>query len=285
MATTYLRLAPETSILIVDNGKTVGGVWSKERIYPNLYTQIGHGLFEYSSYPMKAEGLSPDRYISGETVHGYLNDYSRDHDLTRRIRLNVQIEKVEPLSDAPNSGWELHVAGKDATLRCDKLIVATGVSSAPYVPPIPKAKFQAPIIHSSQIGESIDKLTAPDVKRVVILGAAKSAYDTTYMLLLKGKRVEWVIRNNGAGPLAIMPPRLFGYLNTVDIMATRFLASFSPAILNTKGIWYRVLQRSKFGLQFTKFFWRNLTRVAEAHAGYSSNSNMGKLRPIPEGYG
>lgn len=44
----------------------MGGVWSKEKVYPDLYAQIAHPLFEYSSYPMPAEGLSPDGFISGK---------------------------------------------------------------------------------------------------------------------------------------------------------------------------------------------------------------------------
>lgn len=35
-------------------------------MYPDLYAQIAHPLFEYSSYRMPAEGLSPDGFISGE---------------------------------------------------------------------------------------------------------------------------------------------------------------------------------------------------------------------------
>lgn len=66
-AQTYLRLAPETSVRILDGSRTIGGVWSKEKVYPDLYAQIAHPLFEYSSYRMPAEGLSPDGFISGKT--------------------------------------------------------------------------------------------------------------------------------------------------------------------------------------------------------------------------
>lgn len=40
-------------------------------MYPDLYAQIAHPLFEYSSYPMPAEGLSPDGFISGEFVSAH----------------------------------------------------------------------------------------------------------------------------------------------------------------------------------------------------------------------
>lgn len=82
-----------------------------------------------------------------------------------------------------------------------------------------------------------------------------------------------------------MPPRILGLLNTVDVMAMRALASFSPAILNTSGIWYNLLQRTAVGRPVTKAFWRTLTAVAEYQAGYYKSAIAEKLRPIPEGYG
>ena len=104
-------------------------------------------------------------------------------------------------------------------------------------------------------------------------------------LLKAGRSVDWIISEEGAGPLAIMPPRLFGVLNTVDVMATRALAAFSPAICNTRGLWYRFLHLTGVGRAITRFFWRNVNRAAEHHAGYPKNANAVKLRPEPHGYG
>ncbi|KAH8698988.1 putative monooxygenase [Talaromyces proteolyticus] len=280
-AATYLQLAPDVNLVIVDNSASIGGVWSKEKIYPNLFAQVGHGLFEYSFYRMKKEGLTPDRYISGQTIHDYLNGFARDYDLVRRIRLNVQVTKLDHLD---GSGWRLYCHdGK--TIRGDKVIYASGVSSDPYTPTIPNKNFTKPVIHSSQIPSSLEALQGPETRRATVVGAAKSSYDTVFLLLEAGKSVDWIIREEGAGPLAIMPPRLLGVLNTVDVMATRALAAFSPAICNTHGLWYQFLHRTRVGRAMTKFFWRNVTRAAEHHAGYSKNANAAKLRPEPHGYG
>lgn len=227
-ATTYLRLAPHSKLLILDNGRSIGGVWSKERIYPNLFAQVGHGLFEYSFYPMKKEGLTPDRYISGNTIHGYLNDFAKDHDLVRRTRLNTTVTNIEKADDGM---WRLDIKNADG-IKTEKLIVASGVSSDPYTPSWPKENFNPPIIHSAQVGTSLETLQSPATERVVVLGAAKSAYDTVFLLLKAGKKVDWIIREDGSGPLAIMPPRILGIFNTVDVMATRALASFSPGTLS-----------------------------------------------------
>ncbi|KAL9634718.1 MAG: hypothetical protein Q9164_003924, partial [Protoblastenia rupestris] len=277
----YQRLVPSANLLIVDNGNSVGGVWSKEKIYPNLFAQVGHGLFEYSFYPMKKENLTPDRYIGGETINRYLNDFARDYDLVRRIRLRTHITKVEHLDQ---DGWRLIIDGAPA-IRADRVVYATGVSSDMYVPQIPKDNFHKPVIHSGQIGTSLESLQGPDTQRATVVGAAKSSYDTVFLLIKSGKKVDWIIREDGSGPLAIMPPRLMGVLNTVDVMATRALASFSPAILNTRGVWYKCLHKTRVGRFMVKAFWRTVAGMAESHAGYHRNVNAAKLRPIPHGYG
>ena len=121
-------------------------------------------------------------------------------------------------------------------------------------------------MHSAELGQQLGYLYSPAVKRILMLGAAKSSYDAVFLLLKAGKRVEWTIREDGSGPLAIMLPRyisisflanmtksantwprLFGFLNTVDVMATRACAAFSPAILNAHGVWYQMLQKTKLG--------------------------------------
>lgn len=276
-----MRLAPDTDLVIVDSAASIGGVWSKERIYPNLFAQVGHGLFEYSFYPMKKEGLTPDRYISGQTIHNYLNNFAKDYNLIGRIRLGVHVTKVEHLN---GEGWRLLIHDGPA-IRGDKIIYASGVSSDPYVPCIPMANFVKPVIHSHQIQSSLEALEGPSTQRATVVGAAKSSYDTVFLLLKAGKKVDWIIREEGAGPLAIMPPRLLGLLNTVDVMATRAMAAFSPAICNTRGVWYHFLHKTRIGRALTKVFWRNVTRAAEHHAGYSKNANAAKLRPEPYGYG
>ncbi len=280
-----MRLAPETKLLILDDGKSIGGVWNDEHIYPNLFAQVGHGLFEYSSFPMEKKGLTPDRYISGNTINEYLTAFAEKNGIVSRIRLQTKVKSIKKVGNKATM-WRLMVEGEqEYVLETTKVIVASGASSGPYVPDFPRSRFTKPIIHSSQIGRSLSEIGSPAVQRVVILGAAKSAYDTVFLMLKQGKKVDWVIREDGSGPLAIMPPRLFKVFNTIDVMSTRLFACFSPAILQTKGFWYHFLQRSWVGRKFTTLVWRIVTILAERHADYSRNENVGKLRPVPKNFG
>ena len=273
-----MQLAPDTKLIILDDGKSIGGVWSKEKIYPNLYAQVGYGMFEYSFCPMKEENVTKDRYISGENVHNYLRGFARDNDLIRRTRLETRVDLVEKL---PSGDWRLNIE-QGAPIVCQKLIYASGPTSSPVIPQWPRRDFTKPIIHSSETGTSTEELHG--ISRATVIGAAKSSYDTVYLLLAAGKKVDWVIREDGSGPLAITPPRYFGF-NAVDFCSTRAAASFSPSIMNTTGLWYTFFQRTLIGMFLTMLYWRVATWLGELHAGYARSENASKLRPIPEGYG
>ena len=285
-AKTYLELDPGASLVLLDDQASIGGVWCAEKLYPSLYAQIKHGLFEYSFYPMRKEGITPDGYISGDTIHRYLNDFARDYDLVRRTRLRTKVVRVERLpgsgGDANASGWRLELEGKPA-LECAKLIYASGATSHPVMPSWPTSNFRSPIIHSSDMGMHLDALEK--VHSVTVVGAAKSAYDTVFYLLSTGKRVEWIIREDGSGPLAIMPPTILGLVNTMDAVGTRFVAMMGSSIMNTKGRAYRFVQKTRLGRLVARGFWKTLTAIAGAHAGYSKSTNAQKLRPLPHGNG
>ncbi|CZT51336.1 uncharacterized protein RSE6_12466 [Rhynchosporium secalis] len=280
-ARTYLELSPTAHLLIVDDGLTIGGSWSKEKIYPNLYAQISHPLFEYSFYPMKKEGISGDGYIPGWTVQDYLVSFARDHDLTRRTRLQTNVVKVEKIAEC--EGWSLETSsGPDIT--CAKLIYATGPTSSAIVPSWPQDNFVKPIVHSQHVGRHLEFIEKT-VTRATVIGGAKSSFDTVFLLLKAGKKVDWIMRDSASGPLSISAPTFLGLWNTVNHVSTRMAASFSPSIMNTSGFWYSFLQKSLPGRVLTRAYWRTATYLSAHHAGYSQSEEAEKLRPKPDGYG
>lgn len=40
------------------------------------------------------------------------------------------------------------------------------------------------------------------IKTATMVGGAKSSFDAVHLLLKQGKKVHWIIREDGAGPLA-----------------------------------------------------------------------------------
>ncbi|KAK0616596.1 putative monooxygenase [Immersiella caudata] len=282
-AKTYLEFVPTANLVLLDEQESIGGVWSNEKIYPNLYAQIKYGQFEYSFYPMRKEGITDDGYISGETINRYLQDFAADHGLTKRTRLRTKVVKVERLPDG--AGWRLEIQG-NPPIECTKLIYASGATSHPVIPSYPRDPgFDAPVIHSSETGTRLLSIL-DKIETVTVVGAAKSAYDTVFLLLKAGKQVNWIIRKEGSGPLALMPPTIFGLVNTMDAVATRMVGALGSSIMQrTRGPLFQFLHHTIVGQAVTRTFWGALNSIAELHAGYSKSTNAMKLRPLPYGNG
>lgn len=267
------------NLLIIDTDSTVGGVWSEKRLYPNLVAQVNLGLFNYIDTPMPAEGVNSKRQVTGRMIHDYLQKYAEDHDLIRRIRFNTHVNKVE----RGRRGWRLHFKDCEDILDTEKLMVATGVTSIPNMPEYVAEDVQVPVVHSRDLGESFSDLQQGKYQHVMVVGAAKSAYDAVYLLLSMGKKVTWVIRPGGAGPLAILPSELLGFWTSIGVASTRLMTGLSPSILNTQGLVYSVFQKNPIGRWLTGTFWDVVAYLSDLHAGYDKNDHVAGLRPEIDG--
>lgn len=280
-ARTYLRLCPNANLLVIDSDSTVGGVWSEDRLYPNLVAQVNLGLFNYTDKPMPADGVTKDRQVTGHMIHNYLQRYAEDHDLLRYIRFNTFVNRAERIS----GGWRLHFRNSSEIVETAKLMVASGVTSIPNMPSLDNSDVSVPVIHSMNLGASFEDIKRPEIKEVVVVGAAKSAYDAVYLLLTMGKKVTWVIRPGGAGPLAILPSKLLGFWTSIGVASTRLMTGLSPSIFNTNGLLYSIFQKSPTGRWVTARFWDTVALLSDLHAGYYKGDHVSKLRPEIDGKG
>ncbi|CAJ2503147.1 Uu.00g105410.m01.CDS01 [Anthostomella pinea] len=274
-ARTYIRLRPSTNLLIVDSDSTVGGVWSKDRLYPNLVAQVRLGLFNYSDTQMQPKDGNPkDPMVTGDMIHNYLHKYAQDHDLLRRIRFNTTVLNAQQHS----GGWRLSLVDSEV-IETEKLLVATGVTSIPHTPDLDTTTSSPPIVHSRDLGACYEAITDDSVREVVVVGAAKSAYDAVYLLLKRGKKVSWAIRREGGGPLCVLPFRVLNVLNSIAFASTRLMTHLSPCILNTHGPAYRLLQKTRLGRWCVGKFWDFLDYTSSVHAGYGDGDQVAMLKP------
>ncbi|TAQ86979.1 hypothetical protein B7494_g4682 [Chlorociboria aeruginascens] len=279
-ARTYLRLQPNVNLVIIDSDTSVGGVWSEDRLYPNLVAQVNLGLFNYTDTPMPAAGVTSKRQVTGRMIHNYLQKYAEDHDLLKRVRFSTFVEKAERCS----RGWRLHFRDSIETIETEKLMVATGVTSIANMPEYVPVDVSIPVIHSKDLGASFDYLKDNNaIQRVIVVGAAKSAYDAVYLLISMGKKVTWIIRPDGAGPLAILPSELLGFWSSIGVASTRMMTNLSPSIFNTKGTLYNFFQKSTVGRWMTGKFWDVVAALSDSHAGYNAGDHVAALRPEVDG--
>ncbi|KAI1272461.1 hypothetical protein F5Y07DRAFT_412632 [Xylaria sp. FL0933] len=275
-ARTYLRLRPSAKLIVIDSDSTVGGVWSKDRLYPNLVAQVRHGLFNYSDTPMPRNGGNPkDPKVTGDMIHDYLQKYAEDHDLLSHIRFNTFVTDAKKFQ----GGWRLSLKGTDEIIETEKLLVATGVTSIPNLPNLDFSASTLPIIHSRDLGTHYQEIGDEEIKEVVVVGAAKSAYDAVYLLLKMGKKVTWAIRREGAGPLAILPYKVLNFINAIAFASTRLMSHLSPSILNTKGSLYKLFHQTRPGRWCVNRFWDFLDLNSAIHAGYGKGDHVAELKP------
>src|SRR5690606_1686882 len=122
-------------VTVFEKAPDVGGVWSATRRYPGLCTQNNKGTYYLSDLPMPAD--YPE-WPSGEQVQRYLADYASRFGLDEKIHLNTEVQSAEPRAEG---GWTLSVmnthTGERTEHTCDKLVVANGIFSQPFIPSYP----------------------------------------------------------------------------------------------------------------------------------------------------
>jgi cation diffusion facilitator CzcD-associated flavoprotein CzcO len=158
------------------------------------------GTYEFSDFPMDPEiyDLKPGQHIPGPTMHKYLTNYAERFDLVKRIRFETKVESAE---HKEGGGWLLRLTAgfKDENalggdeIYTKKLVLATGLTSDPFLPKIAGSEiFDAPLFHSKEFLDYEDTLQT--AKTVTVFGGTKSAWDAVYAYASKGVKVDWVIR-------------------------------------------------------------------------------------------
>lgn len=229
------------ALLIVDSASCLGGTWATDRLYPNLLSQNSYGLYEFSDLPL-ASVVPPDpedadnQFIAGWKINRYLHVWCEKWDLLKYIRFNWMVSKISRL---PTREWKVQIttnASSQIVLVCDKLILATGLTSEPFSPDIPRADGSAdiPRVHAKDVGtycrenlgyqpipsekepiRSDD--SGPTLRRVAIQGGAKSSFDFVHLFASLHRNnpclrehqtpieVHWIIRQQGSGASWMAP--------------------------------------------------------------------------------
>ncbi|KAK6527477.1 hypothetical protein TWF694_004465 [Orbilia ellipsospora] len=208
-ARAYLEIQPSIKLVVVESLGSVGGVWSKERIYPGLNVQTAPEYFELPEFRYKEMDPPPEyngkEFITGPSYSRYIEAWTERVGLNKYIRLNTTIRQITRHEDGVK--WRCHIAN-DSKLVAEKLIVANGITSLPKYPDFDGSKFNKPAIHHRFFGERRTEWDNESVKNVTVYGGGKGAMDNIVALVKAGKKVKWVIRKEGRGPVWIMDSRL-----------------------------------------------------------------------------
>lgn len=295
-AKTYLQLEPSVSLLIVDENRSIGGVWAKEKLYPGLRANNLLGTYEYPDFPMhEGFGVKKGEHIPGEVIHEYFRQYADKFDLTRRILLETRVRTAEKVGE----GWRLvleHVGGvgKDngrqeggRVITCDKLMVATGLTNSPAPIDLMGSKnFQKPLVGYGDWAQREKELLGDEsIQHATVLGGGKAAYDCVYLLASSGRRVTWVVRGSGHGPTYMAPAHIYVgpfYCRLELLTSLRLFTWLSPCVWgDADGFGYlrSLLHGTKAGRWFIDKFWNKLGAETIEQAGLNKHEKLKTLQP------
>ncbi|KAJ9637881.1 hypothetical protein H2199_007376 [Coniosporium tulheliwenetii] len=286
-AKTYVELHPTANVIVLEGATTLGGVWAEHRLYPGLKSNNLLGTYEYSDFPEANLDVKPGEHIPGAVLHQYLTQFAKKFDVYRRIRFNTTVKSVQ---HEESGGWLLTVisnaeeksAASESQLLAQKLIVATGLTSEPFMPALAGAdSFNGPLFHSKDFLRNADTLKSAD--SVCVLGGAKSAWDVAYAYASSGVQVNMIIRESGRGPVWMAPPYVTPLKKWLEkLVHTRFLTWFSPCIWGNEDGYGGIrgfLHGTVAGRFMVDSFWKVLGGDVLSLNGYDKHPETAKLKP------
>jgi len=93
-------------------------------------------------------GVKRGQHVPGQAVHNYLRKYADTFNVYRRIRFRTKVETAERQH---GGGW-LVTLESGSKLSARKMIVATGLTSEPFLPEFEgQGLFGAPLFHSKDL--------------------------------------------------------------------------------------------------------------------------------------
>ena len=178
-------------------------------------------MTSFSDFPLSIPNNTPKLHDTFEAkyVTHYLEEYVDSHVyngqwLRSRIRLDTQAHTVEKIGDERLlQGVENGVVAP--SLRCERLGVASGLTSSPVMPNIsPGNDWTGRSLYHRDSGLFPNATLAAEsaCKNITIAGGGKSAADMVYASVkAEKKNVNWIIRKTGEGPRIFINPAASGW--------------------------------------------------------------------------
>jgi cation diffusion facilitator CzcD-associated flavoprotein CzcO len=244
------------------------------------------GTYEYPGFPMDAEtyGVKAGQHIPGHVIHRYLSDYAKKTGVFSRTRFDTNVVEVSKASDS--EAWMLETDNSDlSSISTRKLVVATGLTSTPFMPTFTGADIFAKsglLVHSRDFNKHTDRLFNK-VSAVTVLGGSKSAWDVAYACATRNVPVNLVIRSSGQGPTWMAPPYVTPAKAWLEkLVHRRFLTWLSPCIWGNEDGYSGVrsfLHGTWLGRKIVDAFWWVLSTDANALMRYDKHPETQKLKP------
>lgn len=165
----------------------LGGIWSTTK-YPSLTIHSRSFNYRFHDYPPIA---SRGPHATREEVHAYLSAYARDMAIADRITYRTRVERIVVRRAAATERCLVETA--TGSHACDVVICATGFAQAgrAHVPELEgRGTSRVTVVHSSELAPAMAEDIVANRRKVVVLGAGKSAHEI--LSLLRTANPTWV---------------------------------------------------------------------------------------------
>ena len=168
-----------------DQNDEPGGIWATTK-YPSLTIHSRSFNYRFHDYPpIASEGPCATR----AEIQRYLAAFIRDKAIGNKITYRTRVERI--VVDR-KQGQGCIVETSAGSHEADVVICATGFASAgrPHVPELERGTSQVAVVHSGALTPEMVEDIATHKRKVVVLGAGKSAHEM--LSLLRDASPTWV---------------------------------------------------------------------------------------------
>jgi dimethylaniline monooxygenase (N-oxide forming) len=217
LVTAKVLRADGFEVTVFERDHAIGGVWAASRTYPELRANNSRDTYAFSDFPYPS---TADDFPSAPQVRAYLEDYARHFRVLDDVEFGVEVVRVARRGGS-DAGFDVTVrrGAAEETRRFDYVAVCNGTFPVPIVPEIPGLdRFAGTVAHSSGV---VDPEAARG-KRVVVVGGAKSAFDTAAWAAAVASSCTLVHRT----PAWMAPRYFFGRFRAEEVVISRFSEAF-----------------------------------------------------------
>lgn len=201
------------NITLFEKSSQIGGIWASVNNNSHAWRDMSTNLSRYSCvFSDFPHGNKASLFPTKNEMHLYLSSYTNHFNLNQYIQYNTTIVHADRVDDK----WLLtsQKNNKSHEEYFDKLIIANGMFSAPYLPKLNDSEtFRGEIIHSAEYKKNTDYSN----KDVVIIGGGFSSVEIAVDISKSARSVlhvshkrSWVIpklisdKNNIFQPLDLL---------------------------------------------------------------------------------
>ncbi|KAF2791053.1 FAD/NAD(P)-binding domain-containing protein, partial [Melanomma pulvis-pyrius CBS 109.77] len=234
-----------SDITVFEKSRSLGGVWSQDRIYPGLASNSPALTYEIPGFQFPDKLRKYGSHVKAEDINVYLSAFAQEYNLEQHISFNSLVQDVSWSSDTQR--WRISVqrdGDRDSVKEFKFLVVCNGMYHQPNIPTIPTIPSQSQsslsspmpkIYHSANVGEQEIRTSLANSENTLVIGAGKSAIDLATMIA----RGEWSSNKRNNNPPSVtllykrphwLSPRSIvrGTIYFERLLFSRFLNAWLP---------------------------------------------------------